>query len=93
MWNEGKLWSFIDPNILEPAFKTEILRFIQLGLLCVQEFPKDRPTISMVVSMIENEGTDLPCPTQPGFTQRRNDSSQIHGYTGNGASISSLVGR
>ncbi|XP_022753208.1 receptor-like serine/threonine-protein kinase SD1-8 [Durio zibethinus] len=43
------------------------LRCIQLGLLCVQKFPKDRPVMSWVVSMLVNEKDELPEPKQPGF--------------------------
>ncbi|KAB5534745.1 hypothetical protein DKX38_017831 [Salix brachista] len=43
---------------------TEVLRVIQLGLLCVQERPEDRPSISYVVLMLGNED-ELPQPKQP----------------------------
>ncbi|XP_074272112.1 G-type lectin S-receptor-like serine/threonine-protein kinase At1g11300 [Silene latifolia] len=71
LWNEGDIQSLIDPAVLEPGFLDEIFRCIQVALLCVQELPEDRPNISMIISMIESELLDLPCPTQPGFTLRR----------------------
>ncbi|KAH9611862.1 hypothetical protein KSS87_019541 [Heliosperma pusillum] len=66
--------SLIDPAVLEPGFLDQILRCIQVALLCVQELPEDRPNISIIISMIENEVLDLPCPTQPGFTVRRHQA-------------------
>lgn len=68
--------SLIDPTISESTFDMEILKCIQIGLLCVQEFPEDRPSSSMVLSMIEGEVTNLPRPSQPGFTLRRNEDNQ-----------------
>ena len=71
LWNEDNILSLIDPTISESTFHAEVLKCIQLGLLCVQEIPEDRPSVSMVLSMIESKVTDLPRPSQPGFTQRR----------------------
>uniref|UniRef100_A0A803LL35 non-specific serine/threonine protein kinase n=1 Tax=Chenopodium quinoa TaxID=63459 RepID=A0A803LL35_CHEQI len=71
LWNKDDILSLIDPTISEPTFRLEILRCIQVGLLSVQEFPEDRPSITMAVSMIESEVIELPRPTQPGFTLRR----------------------
>jgi hypothetical protein len=48
------------------------LRFINIGLLCVQESPTDRPTMSDVISMISNEHAPLPTPKQPAFSTGRN---------------------
>ena len=39
-----------------------------MGLLCVQEFAKDRPNITTILSMLHNEITGLPMPKQPGFS-------------------------
>lgn len=71
LWNEEKILSLVDPTITYSTFIGELLRCIHLGLLCVQEIPADRPSISMVISIIENEVRDLPRPTQPGFTLKR----------------------
>ncbi|XP_021726295.1 G-type lectin S-receptor-like serine/threonine-protein kinase At1g11330 [Chenopodium quinoa] len=99
LWNKDDILSLIDPTISEPTFRLEILRCIQVGLLSVQEFPEDRPSITMAVSMIESEVIELPRPTQPGFTLRRVGSlneAQRNGrecFSVNGVSISSIGGR
>lgn len=49
------------------AEKSQVLRCIQVGLLCVQNLPDDRPLMSSVLFMLGNEGTALPRPRQPGF--------------------------
>lgn len=44
------------------------LRYINVGLLCVQENSNDRPSMSSVVSMLSSEIAALPAPKQPAFT-------------------------
>lgn len=77
LWNEDNVAAFIDPVIADPIFQLEILRCIHVGLLCVQEFAKDRPTMSTVTSMLNSDIMDLPTPRQPAFT-----AAQIAEITG-----------
>ena len=51
----------------ESCSPNEVLRCVQMGLLCVQDQAADRPTISDVVSMLTNETMLLPAPKQPAF--------------------------
>ena len=74
LWNAGNIIALIDPMIYEPCFEMEMLRCIHIGLLCVQEFAKDRPIVSVVISMLKSEIVDLPRPKQPAFTERQNVS-------------------
>ena len=62
LWNANNIVALIDPMIYEPYFEMEILRCIQVRLLCVREFAKDRPTIFVVVSMLKSENVDHPPP-------------------------------
>jgi hypothetical protein len=71
MWNANNIMALTDPMICEPCFEMEILRCIHVGLLCVQEFAKDRPSVSIVISMLKSETLDLPQPKQPAFIERR----------------------
>nr|KJB12757.1 hypothetical protein B456_002G035100 [Gossypium raimondii] len=61
--------SFYNKDDLSLLGYKEILRCIHVGLLCVQEYAKDRPTISTVISMLNSEISDLNTPKQPAFTQ------------------------
>jgi hypothetical protein len=70
MWNLDNNVALIDLMIRKACFEIEILRFIHVGLLCVQEFAKDRPTVSIVISMLKSEIIDLPLPKQPASTER-----------------------
>ncbi|XP_026388018.1 G-type lectin S-receptor-like serine/threonine-protein kinase SD1-13 isoform X1 [Papaver somniferum] len=72
LWNESKMELLIDPAILnESTPLAEIFRCIQVGLLCVQECARDRPTMSTTLSMLTSEITTLPTPKQPAFMERR----------------------
>ncbi|KAF8411257.1 hypothetical protein HHK36_003804 [Tetracentron sinense] len=70
LWNEDKIFALVDPTIYDPCFETEVLRCIHVGLLCVQEFARDRPTVSTILAMLSSEIATLPTPKQPAFTER-----------------------
>ncbi|KAL6333085.1 hypothetical protein AAG906_028268 [Vitis piasezkii] len=48
LWCEHNIKELIDETIAEACFQEEISRCIHVGLLCVQESAKDRPSISTV---------------------------------------------
>lgn len=50
--------------------QNEVFRVIQIGLLCVQQYPEDRPSMSSVVLML-NSKMALIHPKQPGFFTER----------------------
>ncbi|XP_024012432.1 receptor-like serine/threonine-protein kinase SD1-7 isoform X2 [Eutrema salsugineum] len=71
-WKEGKGLEIVDPIIINDLssapFRTdEVLRCIQIGLLCVQEHAEDRPLMSSVMVMLGSETTAIPQPKRPGF--------------------------
>lgn len=61
----------MDPILLEFCEKSEVIKCINVGLLCVQEDPGDRPTMSNVVLMLGGKATVLPVPNQPAFVTRK----------------------
>ncbi|XP_062177165.1 G-type lectin S-receptor-like serine/threonine-protein kinase At1g11330 [Alnus glutinosa] len=72
LWVYDLSLELMDPTISYPSSRSILLRFINIGLLCVQESPTDRPTMLDVVLMISNERAPLPKPKQPAFTTGRN---------------------
>ncbi|XP_047086967.1 putative cysteine-rich receptor-like protein kinase 20 [Lolium rigidum] len=66
MWKDQRLHELVDPalgNVYEIA---EITRCTQVALLCAQEDPADRPTMTDVAAMLNSEGMSLPMePKQP----------------------------
>ncbi|XP_058072848.1 cysteine-rich receptor-like protein kinase 10 isoform X2 [Magnolia sinica] len=67
LWCDGRTMKLIDPLLAQTCKTSEVLRWIHIGLLCVQQDAADRPTMSLVVLMLGSESMDLPQPTQPGF--------------------------
>lgn len=66
LYKEDRSMELIDEALLESFSISEAMRSIQIGLLCVQHSPGDRPNMSSVVLMLAGEGS-LPEPKQPGF--------------------------
>lgn len=74
LWVQGK-WK----ELMVPLLKSndswditnEFLRCLHIGLLCVQEDPSERPTMSFVVHMLKHESVNLKPPKQPAFTVGR----------------------
>lgn len=62
----------MDESMENAVGRSEILRYIHIGLLCVQHRPEDRPNMSSVVLMLNGEKL-LPEPSQPGFYTGRNN--------------------
>lgn len=75
LWKEEKSVDLMDPTLHKSCNMNEYLRCISVGLLCVQEDPNDRPTMSNAVFMLGNETATLPTPKQPAFVMRRCPSS------------------
>ncbi|KAM6549119.1 hypothetical protein CsatB_020795 [Cannabis sativa] len=76
LWKEEKALNLIEETVVESCKKEEYLKCFNLGLLCVQEDPSDRPTMSNVVFMLGSETATLPTPKQPAFVVRRCPSSK-----------------
>ncbi|QHO14957.1 G-type lectin S-receptor-like serine/threonine-protein kinase [Arachis hypogaea] len=71
LWNADNIASLIDPEISSSCNKEDIMRCIHIGLLCVQELARDRPTMTSVISMFKSETINLPPPKQPAFILRQ----------------------
>ncbi|CAN6694483.1 unnamed protein product [Malus baccata var. baccata] len=66
LWNEGKPLELIDACLGSSGTISEVLRCINIGLLCAQHHPDDRPSMADVVIMLGSQ-TALARPKQPGF--------------------------
>ncbi|KAF2530475.1 hypothetical protein F2Q70_00032954 [Brassica cretica] len=67
LWENKLLSDLIDPGIKEDCNIDEVIRHIHIGLLCVQENPADRPTMSTIHQMLTTSSITLPVPLPPGF--------------------------
>ncbi|XP_022864067.1 G-type lectin S-receptor-like serine/threonine-protein kinase At4g03230 isoform X2 [Olea europaea var. sylvestris] len=71
LWSENKVFNSVDPILLESCEKSEVMKCINVGLLCVEEDPNDRPTMSNVVLMLSGETIIVPVPKKPAFVMRK----------------------
>ncbi|KAI3780774.1 hypothetical protein L2E82_10764 [Cichorium intybus] len=67
LWKEGSPLDLMDKVLTESYNSDEVLKCVIIGLLCVQEDPDDRPTMSNVVAMLTSDIATLPEPKQPAF--------------------------
>ncbi|GAA0171233.1 transmembrane signal receptor [Lithospermum erythrorhizon] len=103
-WNhfqQRKVEELFDPNLLfhnyhNVSVKHELLRVVHVGLLCTQEIPSLRPSMSKALLMLVKKEEHLPAPTNPPFVDERTmefhdmiDSSHPSD-TGNSDSIASI---
>ncbi|XP_042038206.1 receptor-like serine/threonine-protein kinase SD1-7 [Salvia splendens] len=73
LWKKGCVDELIDPTTLEllKSWSSVAMRYVQISLLCVEENPVDRPVISDVVAMLNNDKRAIQSPTNPTFTVGR----------------------
>ncbi|KAJ4703234.1 putative Kinase [Melia azedarach] len=74
-WQDGRAIDIIDPVLRLGATPTEeLIRCIQIGLLCVQVSEANRPTMGSVVFMLNSSGSlSLPIPSRPGIVTVNKD--------------------
>ncbi|XP_058779918.1 G-type lectin S-receptor-like serine/threonine-protein kinase At4g27290 isoform X1 [Vicia villosa] len=97
MWCEKTPLELIDESLSDSIVveELEIMRCIQIGLLCVQERADDRPSMSAAVLMLNGEKT-LPEPKEPAFYPRQFGSSSggpVELHSNNEVSMTSLQAR
>ncbi|KAJ9136291.1 hypothetical protein P3X46_033383 [Hevea brasiliensis] len=66
-WSKGTALQFMDEALMDSYSKNEVIRCLQLGLLCVQENPAKRPTMGTIVLMLDSYSVALPMPQKPAF--------------------------
>lgn len=91
----------MDQTIVESCDEKEVIKCVNVALLCVQEDPAERPVMSNVVFMLGGESMTLPRPNQPAFIMRRSSgapstsssSSKLYSTSNNELTITQEVGR
>ncbi|CAN6201595.1 unnamed protein product [Urochloa humidicola] len=80
LWKEGRSVELVD-EIMDGGFNhSEVLRCIQVALLCVDVQPRNRPIISSVVMMLASENATVPEPNEPGVNNGKNTSDTESSY-------------
>ncbi|CAO2189141.1 unnamed protein product [Urochloa humidicola] len=69
-WRAGSMVDVVDPSLGSWYPESEVMNCIEIGLLCVQENPADRPGASAVVLMLDSPSSmsnDRRAPSRPAF--------------------------
>ncbi|XP_052726832.1 G-type lectin S-receptor-like serine/threonine-protein kinase At4g27290 [Vigna angularis] len=80
LWKENDPTKLVDMYLEDSYVVSEALRCIQVGLLCLQHHPNDRPNMASVVVMLTNE-TILAQPKEPGFLMERVVANEVESST------------
>ncbi|KAM2366606.1 hypothetical protein TB2_005024 [Malus domestica] len=70
LWRDGTSLELLDPCLRDSYSRSEVIRCIHIGLLCVQEDPADRPTMQSLILMLNSYSVSLASPKQPAFFLR-----------------------
>ncbi|XBI42766.1 hypothetical protein VPH35_107618 [Triticum aestivum] len=95
-WTRGKVIELIDPSLSDhSSHDDQVLKCIQIGLLCVQNRPEDRPTMSSVNVMLSSQSARLPSVSMPAFSDGLSGRSDNNSKaaSSNGMTITKLEPR
>ncbi|KAK7269975.1 hypothetical protein RIF29_22805 [Crotalaria pallida] len=70
-WEEQTPMELVDPNMVVSYSDEEVIKCIQIDLLCVQDDPVDRPTMANIVYYLNSPSANLPSPDGPGYFGRK----------------------
>ncbi|KAJ0082295.1 hypothetical protein Patl1_10947 [Pistacia atlantica] len=97
LWNEGRALELVDEVVQNEVPDSEGLRCIQVGLLCVQQRPEERPIMPSVLLMLDSDTVSLSQPGRPGFYAERSlsetDSSSLGKLISNEITVTFIEGR
>ncbi|CAI9760050.1 unnamed protein product [Fraxinus pennsylvanica] len=99
LWRNGAPLELMDPTLQESHVLDEVIRCIQIGLLCVEEDVNKRPKMASILLMLKSYSDNLPIPQRPAYfissgsdsMARETDPNQPQAM--NEASISKLCPR
>ena len=57
----------MDPTLADSYSRNEVIRCVQIGLLCVQEDVEARPSMALVLTMLTSHSVSIALPKEPPF--------------------------
>ncbi|XP_009608831.1 G-type lectin S-receptor-like serine/threonine-protein kinase At4g03230 isoform X2 [Nicotiana tomentosiformis] len=81
LWIDDNAIQLIEKSLIESCNRDEVVKCINVALLCVQEDPNNRPNISDVIVMLGGDGMSLPRPSRPAFVIRTHTSSTSSSFS------------
>jgi len=85
LWEQSNVIELLDIAVVlphpesEPELLLELKRCIEIGILCVQEIPGDRPTMSNIVAMLTSTTSHIDQPKYPTINNSATISSLDQG--------------
>ncbi|TVU00581.1 hypothetical protein EJB05_53992, partial [Eragrostis curvula] len=77
LWEEERWMELVDSSLLPKQHSDEMMRCINIALLCVQENAADRPSMSDVIAMLSSEPMILDQPKQPAYFNVRVGNEEV----------------
>ncbi|KAK7280203.1 hypothetical protein RJT34_25265 [Clitoria ternatea] len=90
-WRDESPFQLLDPILVESYCSNDVEKCIQIGLLCVQENPDDRPTMGTIISYLNNPSIEMPFPQEPAFFmqgRKRRHSAEHESLSGHSTNYS-----
>ncbi|KAJ1291206.1 hypothetical protein BS78_02G300500 [Paspalum vaginatum] len=75
LWKDRRWNEFIDQSFGDEYKLDELMKYLAVALMCVQEKTIDRPTMPDVVAILSSDGITLPEPKQPAYIYAKLDVS------------------
>ncbi|OQU83787.1 cysteine-rich receptor-like protein kinase 6 [Sorghum bicolor] len=76
-WVEGTIAQIADPSLGRHYPMAEVLKCINIGLLCVQQSPTDRPSMSAIVVMLSSDTVAVEAPYRPAYVDRSRSYTEM----------------
>nr|GEU92575.1 cysteine-rich receptor-like protein kinase 2 [Tanacetum cinerariifolium] len=75
-FQQNKVEEIFDPNLMmhiypNSNYQEEAMKVVHIGLLCTQEDPSLRPSMSTVLKMLAKDDEPLPAPSNPPFMDEK----------------------
>ncbi|KAF0905219.1 hypothetical protein E2562_001008 [Oryza meyeriana var. granulata] len=80
-WTMGTIEELLDPAMGGRSVN-DLVKLVNIGLLCVQDNPADRPTMSAVNVMLSSNTVSRQAPSRPTFCIQEMDSADTDLYSG-----------
>ncbi|XP_020399457.1 cysteine-rich receptor-like protein kinase 18 [Zea mays] len=77
LWKDRRWNEFIDQSFGDDYELEELMKYLAVALLCVQEKTVDHPTMPDVVAVLISDSVTLPEPKQPAYSYAKVDVSVI----------------
>lgn len=91
MWIDDRAVELMEPTLGSPSSVYTLMRYINIGLLCVQGKPDDRPSMSKIIPMLNSDLIPLPVPNEPAFTTNHTVKPDTSSSNGENCTINGLT--